>query len=381
MTGLTLLFVVSTTLAMIYSIYAIGGAISSLFYNVKKAEEPEDNVIFSITTVGSEHIRSALYDVIDHQLEKFPNHPLYVTVDEDSDLVDDLVDDERFETIVVPNSFTCKANAKGRAIQYFIENVVEEHPNYWYCFFDDDNKILSDDILYEIPYYDDLGYGAANPVLVPRPGRSEITFVMDHIRTLDDMTVFRAFTGLFKSPLMGFHGELLTAKGDVLLDIGFNRESIVEDYSFAMRLIENGVKTWQTHSRVSILSPHTIRDLFNQRRRWYIGIVKEQIRNPLPATFITGFRLVSWTLAPLAGISFLPVWLSFGNIHIPLYIELIIIIGTIVYSASYIYGSYSVGGIKSIAHIIISPIYAAILSFTSLYAILTKNTDFVVIEK
>lgn len=65
-----------------------------------------------------------------------------------------------------------------------IETVVPENPEGWYSFVDDDNLVLDDAFLYEIPYYDARGYGAMNSVLTPRRGDSSLTFVMDHIRLL-----------------------------------------------------------------------------------------------------------------------------------------------------------------------------------------------------
>lgn len=371
----------SAAVASLIALYMLIGLVGFALYRPKAADEEAENVLFSITTIGSESIRPALMEAIDHHLEVFPDYELYVTVDEGADLEAELTADARVTTIVVPDEFTCRAEAKGRAIQYFIESVVADHPDHWVAFIDDDNKILDRQILREIPYYDERGYGAANAVLYPRPGRSTATFVMDHLRTLDDLTVFRAFTGLLGRPYVGFHGELLTARADVLLDVTFDRPSIVEDYAFAARLIERGIPTWQTASRVSILSPHTIHDLFRQRRRWYLGLLQEQLRNPPIATAVMGLRMLAWTLALLGGIASAPLWLLTDGIPVPLGFRVAIAISSAAYLLAYVWGVYRVAGWRRVGHALLIPVYAFLEGATALYSIVRYRGSFVVIEK
>ena len=238
------------------------GLVAYLTYEPKTAESKAENVRLVIPTIGDDHVRASLMECLEHHTQKFSEYELYCVTDEGADLEDELRAMGGFETVVVPDSYSCEAVAKGRAMQYFIDEVVADEQEYWYSFVDDDNLVLSDQFLYEIPHYEERGFGAMNSVLTPRKGDSRITYIMDHIRLLDDLTVFRAFTGMLGRPYIGFHGELLTVKGDVLHDIGFDRHSIVEDYAFAAELIKNGVRTWQSGTHVSILSPHSLVDLF-----------------------------------------------------------------------------------------------------------------------
>ena len=382
MSSITPILAFGVIISSIVAIYVTLGLIGAFLYKPQQSNEKAENVKFVITSVASDSVRPALMESIEYTVNKFPDYELHITIDEGSDLQDELKALQEITTIVVPEDYTCNAEAKGRAIQYYIDTVVTENQDYWFAFFDDDNHILTDDILYEIPHYEPLGYRAANPVLVPRSGRSSITFIMDHLRTLDDLTVFRTFTGLLGKPYVGFHGELLTVRGDTLVEIGFDRPSIVEDYAFATQLIMENIPTWQTNSRVSILSPHTIKDLFDQRRRWYLGLMKEQLRNPWASKLFMGLRMFAWTFALFSGIAILPLWLLQSSLTIPWEVRGPIYLSSIIYFGTYTYGVNQIDGWDNkVKMFILIPIFAILESATALYSIVRYEQNFIVIEK
>lgn len=361
--------------------YFILGFVANLIYSPKKASHKAEKVRIAIVTIGSESVRDALMECIEHHKAMFSDYELYCVTDEGADLQQELEAIQGVETIVVPESYTCKAVAKGRAIQYFINTVVAEDPDYWYSFLDDDNLVLDDSFLYEIPYYNQKGYGAMNSILHPRKGKSKITFVMDHVRLLDDLTVFRAFTGFFGRPYIGFHGELLTARGDVLLNVGFDRKTIVEDYAFAAELIKENVKTWQSSTRVSILSPHSVLDLFKQRSRWFIG-TWNLLRHTSPITKLaTGVRITSWLLAIIAGPIGTIVWWLSGDVPIPFIVRIAPIAAAVVYGGTYLYGTWMLKGWERLPMVFAIPLCAVFEASSPLYAILFSDRDFTVVEK
>ena len=247
------------------------------FYVAGRTDKPANNVVLVIVTKASKNVRDSLYHTIDNvkNIAQKHNIDFKIVVDEGSDLQSELELIYRDHIIVVPKDYT-RGNlvGKGRAIQYFVENFLKE--DYWYAFVDDDNLILTDDFLYEIPYYErDERYAAANPVLVPRWGRSVITYILDAMRYLMDISYYRFFIGIKGKPLIGLHGELLVVRGKVLKEIGFKKRSIVEDFYFAGELIRRGYKTWQSRTKISILSPNSLKDFFIQRGRWFTGIISE----------------------------------------------------------------------------------------------------------
>jgi cellulose synthase/poly-beta-1,6-N-acetylglucosamine synthase-like glycosyltransferase len=360
--------------------YFVLGGLAYLFYDPERADRPAEHVRFAIVTVGSYDVERSLVDCIDHHREMFADHQLYVVTDEGADLEDELRAVADVTTVVVPDDFVCDAKAKGRAIQYFIEDVVADAPGYWYGFIDDDNLVLDDDFLYEIPAHED-NYGAMNSVLVPRRGRSSLTYVMDHVRWLDDLTVFRAFTGLLGRPYIGFHGELLTARGDVLLDVGFDRESIVEDYAFATRLIEEDVRTWQSRTRVSILSPNSLVDLLRQRSRWFIGILNLLHRTSPVTKVAASVRMLSWILALVAGPMATVVWHTEWAVAIPPSMRVAPFLAGAVYGGTYLYGAWRIGGWRRLPFALAIPLCVLVEASSPLYAVFVSDGEFTVIDK
>lgn len=213
-----------------FTVFCVLG-LAAQIYKPKRGSRKAENVEYVIVSAANREVREALFESIAHAKHA------RILVDEGSELIPEL---DGSSLVVVPSDYRSDLVGKGRAINYFIETEVQRGK--WYAFIDDDNLVLDDNFLYEIPYYEERGYVAANPVLVPRNGRSSLAGVMDSIRHFDDLTTFRFFTGLLGKPLAGLHGELLAVKGEVLREIGYNNRSIVEDFRFAQELVRRGVQ-------------------------------------------------------------------------------------------------------------------------------------------
>lgn len=375
-----LLLYVGVFVGTVLLAYFLLGFVAYVLYDPPNAPEKATDVRFVVTTIGSEKVRSSLVQSLVHHRAKFADYDLYCVTDEGADLEEELRSIEGITTVVVPDSFSCEAVAKGRAMQYFIETVVADRPEYWYAFLDDDNLVRDDRFLYEIPAHDARGYGAMNAVLTPRPGNSTITYIMDHVRLLDDLTVFRAFTGMFGRPYVGFHGELLTARGDVLVDVGFDRHSIVEDFAFAAELIAEEIPTWQSRTRVSILSPHTLGDLFQQRARWFVGTWNLLWHVSTTTRFVTGVRFTSWLCAIVAGPVGTALWYTSGGVSMPLLLRIAPPLAGVVYGGTYLYGTMRLDKWTAVFLLGI-PLYAAFEALTPIYAVLFADREFTVIEK
>jgi cellulose synthase/poly-beta-1,6-N-acetylglucosamine synthase-like glycosyltransferase len=244
-------------------------ALSAVYRHHQSATKAQ-NVRFVVTTIASSRIKDSLEEVLS-KLDSF-RVATYVVIDEGSDLTEWLAE-KNIKLVIVPKDYTTEAIAKGRAMDYFVKNHVQDKD--WYVFFDDDSYPLDDKFLYEIPYYEKLGYAGGNGNLVPRQGKSVYTYILDNYRFMDDIIYFRATQGTLHHPSIGFHGEGLILKGSVLKEIGFGFNSITEDFRFAMELCKKGYRTWHSSTRVSTKSTNSMKDFVRQRARWFKGIAQD----------------------------------------------------------------------------------------------------------
>jgi len=318
-------------------------ALPALFYRPKRSLFPAKNVVLVIVSIASRRVRSSLYETINNVKEFAVKNGVEfrILIDEGAELEEELRREFKDKVIVVPRNYRRDLIGKGRAISYFVENFIRE--DYWYSFLDDDNLILSNDFLYEIPYYEKKGYVASNPVLLPRMGRNVITFIMDSIRFFDDLLFFRFFTGVLGKPLIGLHGELLTVKGSVLKEIGFCRKSFTEDFRFAVELVRRDYKTWQSRTRVSIKSPNSLKDLLSQRGRWFKGIFLDSFKAPLLMRIITSGRITTWIVGVIGTF-------ALGLVIGVSYIPALTLPAGVYYTLAYLYGFFKyisqIGSIK-----------------------------------
>ena len=326
----------------IYSVFVIIGMVG-FHYKAESASTRANNVEFIIISQASRRVRNSLLDCISNTRIQFPWVPLSIVIDEGSELTDDLLrlvnvtqeqitpsikdsmsahqkgsiiarqrdTSEDLKIIVVPDRYRKDLVGKGRAINYFIDRYVIDE-NKWYSFIDDDNIILDDKFLYEIPYYEQRGYVAFNPTITARMGNSRFIWIMDFIRKYDDVTVFRFFTGLLGIPYIGMHGEMLTVKGSVLREIKYDFYSITEDFRFTAELIKRKMKVWQSKTNICIKSANNINDILCQRGRWFKGISLDLKYCPPLMRVIVTSRIVLWIIGIFGTWALSPLWLYWG---------------------------------------------------------------------
>lgn len=352
-----------------FSIFVLMG-ITSQFYTTKASCRRKRKLEFVLVSVASHSVKNSLFESITHTKQYFPKYLLTILIDEGADLTYELLALERegkLRVVITPKDYKNNLLAKGRAMHYFIENYTRG--DFWYSFFDDDNLIMGNRFLYEIPYYEKRGYVVCNPILKPRSGRSTPAYIMDWIRYFDDLMIFRFFTGLMGKPILGLHGELLTVKGSVLREIGFNRYSYTEDFRFAGEIVGRGYKSWQTKTILSIKSPNSMRDLLKQRGRWFKGLVEDLRFVPWEMRIIVGWRLSLWILGIFGSWAFSFIWLAYSHPSI------LLIPGGLYYWAIYLY-AVKRGGIK---YFLLIPLFGIIECASFGFGLKAKS--FVVIDK
>jgi egghead protein (zeste-white 4 protein) len=253
---------------------------------------------FVIVTKGTPSVLGVLREVIVRTKRLLPGYTLWVVTDHDSPGLETLRLwrwELGFNLVVVPPEYG-RGRYKSRAIQYFINRHVD--PRKWYVFLDDDSYPLDDRFLCElrdeVPVY--------NGYIYPRRGRSILAWVADGSRYYHSLTRQRLALNVFHKPVYGLHGELLIVKGWVLKRIPMASDSLAEDALYAARLIRAGIPVGMVSTRVSILSPHSVRDFWRQRARWNLGALRDMVRGLYPLSMVAGkgVDIILWLIAPLS---------------------------------------------------------------------------------
>lgn len=305
------------------------------------------DVVVVIVTTGSDEVLPALREVVEG-VSRLGLVPVILSSRQ--------LPFER--VLVVPRE---EDGSKFRAIRWFVKNHVD--PKKWYVFLDDDSYPLDSSFLCSITWAERSGRVAGNGILVPRPGRSRLAYALDWIRFFDDLTRYR-LQSLLGRPFYGLHGELLMVRGDVLKETWpAMRESVTEDFAFAMELLKRGYRVFQAGTLVSIKSPNSVWDFMRQRMRW-ANVVRDSIAygNPLPLIyFVTG---------ALCNTIFFFLW--------PLYGFTAATVASLYYYAVYIYGAAKARLLRYTPAIYLAS-SLEILSF--ILGLVRRQRGFVVIDK
>lgn len=345
-----------------FTIFVLMGVIGQL-YKPHHCGYRAANVEFIIVTIASNSVRECLIECVNYHRKMCKE--VSILLDDGSDLLPELRK-AKLNLIVVPKSYRPDLIGKGRAMNYAIETHVGNDG--WVCWLDDDNLLLDDKFLYEIPYYGARGYVAMSPLITPRRGRSTMTYVMDWIRVFDCNTLYKFFTGLLRTPVLGLYGELLTVRWSTLKEIGYNNRTITEDFRFSSEIVKRHYKTWQSSTKVSIKSANSVRDLMKQRGRWFKGITTDVNFCPLRMRLFVSLRLVMWTLGIFGSWLFIAFWFNAHFIYaLP---------AGLCYWGVYVYGSYKAGAIR---YILLIPLFGIVECLSVFVGLRQKR--FVVINK
>ena len=381
--GVLLLWIAAITTILSSTII---GAMTAL-REAKARSTPRRDVEFVIVSKASFNVLDVLEKTIEHVKAKFPEYALWVVVDEGSEGIPTLKalsrsPRTRFRLVVVPREYN-KGAHKARALNYFVEHYVRE--DRWYVLLDDDSYPLDRNFLYEIDENEALVYVG---ILTPRKGRSLLAWLADAIRFHGEITRNRFALIKLRKPLFGLHGELLIVHGRVLKLIGFNTNSLAEDTWFAAKLIERGIPVTQTRSRVSILSPGSITDLWRQRSRWNLGVLKDIIKGRYPAslTISKGLEIMLWLTGPITYFgAFFIVKNHLRNILPPLAAYLFLVSGSLIVLLAYtLYPTLSMGLRGFLLSLALLPLTTFLEANSVLYAVVNYSkilNNFVVIDK
>jgi hypothetical protein len=205
----------------------------------------EDVQVRVLTVVDVATVRETV-DKLDEDLED-----VVVIAEEDMDV-------EGAEVRVVSDSFSCKADKKGRALEWANKNVETEKEFLLYL---DEDSHMED--FSGLPDRDMVQLREK-----PRYTGSIISYVADVFRM--GVQLEQLSFPNFRLPLFAWGGGI-AIKREVEEDIGWDRKSIVEDTAFVWRAASKGYSFGISNIYVRNEAPPSIKALLEQRRRWAGG--------------------------------------------------------------------------------------------------------------
>lgn len=192
---------------------------------------------------------------------------------------------------VVPREYetTQRTRFKARALQYLLEqrtkrlNGQENDGNVWVLHMDEESIIAPESVLgiQEFIAQYDLRHTAGaigqGEILYNscRYGKSPIIEAIDAMRPGADLGRFRIQYRLWHAPVFGTHGSFILTPArlerQITWDVG-GYGTLAEDAYFGLIATERGVRFDWVNGFIREQSPFTLRDLIQQRKRWFCGL-------------------------------------------------------------------------------------------------------------
>ncbi len=205
------------------------------------------------------------------------------------------------EVDVVPWSFTCKAEKKGRALEWGRRNITCNRE--FILYLDEDTQAINFDGL---PDADVIQFGEK-----PFETDSKLAYWVEVFR-MGFQVEMRAFS-MFDIPLYAWGGGI-AIRQELEDEITWDFKSIVEDTSFVWRSTENrDIEFKYCNDKFRNQAPPSIKALINQRRRWFAGSISEL--NILPPKYygIAMLRNASWAVTIFLPVIIFLSWWGLGD--------------------------------------------------------------------
>lgn len=114
---------------------------------------------------------------------------------------------------------------------------------------------------------------------------------------------------------------------------------------------------------------------------WYWGIAAYLPNAPPISRIVVGLRVAAWTVAITASWLLVPLWIAGHGASLPAWLTGVLVIGSVTYVGIVLVGTLRVGGLRGLALLPLVPVFALLEQAAPLYALVRRQTEFVVIEK
>ena len=331
-------------------------------YDPPAIEHPPEDAQIRILTIGDSP------DVVQRTVDALPASVTDVHVITEREIA---IDDAAVH--VVPESFACTAEKKGRALEWGRRNIACEKP--YVLYLDEDTQAVDFDGL---PDADVVQFGE-------RPFKTDSTLAYwVEIFRMGFQVEMRAFS-LFDIPLYAWGGGIAVRR-ELEDEITWDFESIIEDTSFVWRAaVSRDFEFAYCNDKFKNQAPPSIRALIQQRRRWFAGSVAELRILPRKYYIVAMLRNASWAITTLLPLVVVAQWLPLGGITVPfnlVYVVVSLVVFTLLLSWATVGCLYMGESLRLTGVILLlAPILSMLNAVGACYGLVNPPEDFLVTEK
>jgi beta-1,4-mannosyltransferase len=345
-------------------------------------------VLFQVTTKGNVPIVQETVNRVHNVCQRigYTKYDMWVVTDAQEEFAN-------CRTMVVPSSFECNADFKGRALQYAVDVRAKETRNTeeLYIFHLDDESLITKQTLCSILTYLEDKPAPISEGLVIYPVREKDRVTASNLLdTFRPFCCFECVSFMSKGNPAYIHGSNLLVRSDIEQSVGWNNgKTITEDTLFATSAKKKygpGVFGWHG-GMVEEASPFSLGDSFRQRRRWFYGLLQNMKYLGFKDRVWQSIRGLIWSSGFLSGlISLVAV---FVPQQIPLPLRIVFLITSGLWLLSYQIGAFFNGKYLSkwrrvefhLVTLVSTPVLGLIECAMPILAVLKRPKTFEVVKK
>jgi hypothetical protein len=367
------LFLISGAPALIWLFAFVYSSLSGSFRHRGFGEAPDNlTVIFQITTRDCPVTISSAISSVHAGCASAGLRSYYIWVVTEPANKKWISPDNYVRRLAVPYAFYPSPQPKARALEYSRSVRLRERFDGWIYLMDEENTISAQTVSAIVAFANSKRALLASGPLVFDRGLKVFPWLVDSIRG-SHCRVCHLYHSLGWFPC---HGENLLLHTSLERSVSWITHSLTEDFVFSARARRLGYKSgWHGGVLVSS-SPHTIRDLIRQRRRWYWGFLQSAADNGLLIKHrLMALSLYLSPLLALLSISAVALGISTHRLFLVYATGILVVV-----SAGYYLGCPG-SAASRLAAAVLCPVSLLMESVAAILAALRPPKTFEVIEK